>query len=59
MEFWYAVASVGPLQTTCTLLETDNHTRTSSLNFAAGYSSWCPANSVKALKVHMIIINDK
>jgi len=39
------------MQTICILLQTDNHTNTSSLNFLqAGCSSWCPTNSVKALK---------
>jgi len=35
----------------CTLLQTDNHTSTSSLSFLqAGCPSCCPTNSVKALK---------
>ena len=39
------------MQTICTSLQTDNHTNTSSLSFLqAGCSSWCPTNSVKALK---------
>ena len=39
------------LQTTCTLLQTDHHTNTSSRNFLrAGCSSRRPTNSVKALK---------
>jgi len=37
------------MQMICTALQTDNHP---SLNFSrAGCSSWCPTNSVKALKV--------
>jgi len=36
------------MQIICTLLQTDSHASTSSLNFLqAGCSSWCPANSVK------------
>jgi len=43
------------MQITCTLLQTDNHTSTSSLNFLqAGCSSWCPTNSVKALKAKLL-----
>ena len=38
------------MQTICTLLQTDNHTNTSSLFLQAGWSNWCPTNSVKALK---------
>jgi len=35
-----------------TSLQTDNHASASSLNFLqAGCSYWCPANSVKAMKV--------
>ena len=42
------------IQTTCTSLQTDNDTSTSSLNFLqAGYSSWCPTNSVKAQKASL------
>jgi len=34
------------MQTICTLLQTDNHTNTSSLNFLqAGCSSWCPKST--------------
>jgi len=34
MRFWDAVTSTGPhMQTICTLLQTDYHTNTSSLNF--------------------------
>jgi len=41
------------LQITWTSLQTDNHASTSPLNFLwAGCSSWCPTNSVKALKAH-------
>jgi len=41
------------MQTVCTSLETDNHTRTSTLNFLqTRCSSWCPSNSVKALKAN-------
>jgi len=44
------------MQITCTSLQTDNHASTSSLNFLqAGCFSWCPANSVKALKVRWMI----
>jgi len=39
------------MQTICTLLQTDNHTNTSSLSFLlAGCSSWHQTNSVKTLK---------
>jgi len=39
------------MQIICTLLQTDNHTSTSSLNFLqAGCSSCHPTNSVKGLK---------
>ena len=39
------------MQTSCIFLHTANHTNTSSLNFLqARCSSWCPTNSVKALK---------
>jgi len=39
------------MQTICTLLQTDNTTNISSLNFLqAGCSSWRPTNNVKALK---------
>jgi len=31
--FWEVVASADHMQTICTLLQTDNHTNTSSLNF--------------------------
>jgi len=38
------------MQIICILLQTDNHTSTSSLNYLqAGCSSWHPTNSVKAL----------
>jgi len=43
-----AVASAGPYANM--VLLTDNHTKASSLNLQAGYSSRCPANSVKAPK---------
>ena len=44
------------MQTICTSLQTDNHTRTSSLQYLqAGHSSWCPTNSVKALKARQIL----
>jgi len=39
------------MQIICTSLETDNHVSTKSLKILqAGCSSWCPTNSVKALK---------
>jgi len=39
------------MQIIFTSLQTDNHASTSSVNFLqAWYSSWCPTNSVKALK---------
>jgi len=39
------------MQIICTSLQADNHASTSSLNFLqARCSSWCPTNSVKALK---------
>jgi len=39
------------MQIICISLQTDNHTSTSSLNvLQAACSSWCPTNSVKALK---------
>jgi len=35
----------------CTLLQTDNHASTPPLSFLqAGCPSWCPTNSIKALK---------
>jgi len=40
------------IQTTCTSLQTDNHTNNSPVNFLqARSSSWRPTNSVTALKV--------
>jgi len=37
------------------LFTTDNHASTSSPNFLqAGWSSWCPSNSVKALKANQL-----
>ena len=45
---WY---QLDHMQTTCTSIQRDNHASTSSLNFLqARCSSWCPTNSVKALK---------
>ena len=45
---WY---QLDHMQTMCTSLQRDNHDNTSSLNFLqVGCSSWCPTNSVKALK---------
>ena len=42
---------LGHMQTICTLLQTDNHASTPPLIFLqAGRPSWCPTNSVKALK---------
>jgi len=42
------------MQIICTTLQTYNHASTPSLNFLqAGCSSWCPTNSVKALKWQM------
>jgi len=38
------------IQTICTSLQTDNRTNTSLKFLQAGCSSWCPTNSVKALK---------
>ena len=39
------------MQTTCTILQKDNHASTVSLNFLqTGCPSWCPTKSVKALK---------
>jgi len=39
------------MQIICTLIQADNHASTLSLNFLqAGCSTWCPTNSVKALK---------
>jgi len=41
-------------QINCTSLQTDNHASTSSLSFLQdGCSSWCPTNSIKALKARM------
>jgi len=41
------------MQTTCTSLQTDNHTSTSPLSFLqAGCPSCRPTNSVKALKAN-------
>ena len=51
MGFCDAVDQLDHVQTICTLLQTDNHTNTPSLNFLqARCVSWCPTNSVKALK---------
>ena len=48
-----AVATPGPYANHCTLLERDN--QTSSLSFIQGrWSSWCPTNSVKALKTFIL-----
>ena len=45
------------MQTSCTLLQTDNHTNTSSLKFLqARCSSRRPTNSVKALKAKPLFI---
>jgi len=39
------------MQISCTLFQTDNHARTSSLNFLqTACSFWCQTNTVKALK---------
>jgi len=44
---WY---QLGHMQI-CTSLQTDNHASTPPLRFLqAGCPSWCPTNSVKALK---------
>jgi len=44
------------MQTICTSLQTDNHTNTSSLTYLqAGCSSWCPTNSIKALKANLTL----
>jgi len=41
----------------CTLLQTDNHASTPSLSFLlAGCPSFCPTNSVKALKAVQVNI---
>jgi len=43
------------MQTICTLLQTDNHANTPSLNFLhAGCSSCLPTNSIKALKASIL-----
>ena len=43
------------MQTVCSAMQTDN---TSSLSFLlAGCSSWCPTNSVKALKAETVELN--
>jgi len=45
-----AVATAGHMQV-CTSLQTDNHASTSPLSFLqAGCPSYCPTNSIKALK---------
>jgi len=39
------------MQSVCTLIQTDNHTNTSSLNFFTGRMLFqCPTNNVKSLK---------
>jgi len=45
------------MQIICTLLQTDNHTSTSPLRFQAGCPSCSPANSIKALKSHMAVVD--
>jgi len=46
------------MQIICTSLRTDNHMSTSSLNILqAGCSSWCPANSINALKAILLKFN--
>jgi len=48
---------LGHMQIICTTLQTDNHASTPSLNFLrARCSSWCPTNSVKALKAVTLLI---
>ena len=43
------------MQTVYTMLQTDNHTNTSSLHFLqARCSFWCPTNSVSALKLLLL-----
>jgi len=51
MGFGMAVASAGLYANNRPLLQADSHISTSSVSFLqAGCSSWCPTNSVKALK---------
>jgi len=48
------------MQIICTLIQSDNHASTSSINFLqAECSSWHPTNSVKALKVKALKENGK
>jgi len=49
-----AVASAGPYANHLHLTQTNNHASTSSLFLQAGCSSWCPANSVKALEGNIL-----
>jgi len=47
------------MQIICTSLQTDNHASISSLScLQAGCSSWCPTNSVKALKANPLTKTD-
>jgi len=49
------IHSLYHMQIVCTLIQADNHASTLSLNFLqAGCSTWCPTNSVKALKAKYI-----
>ena len=44
----------------CTSIQTDNHTNTPPLSFLqAGCSSWCPTNSMKALKAKLMQNEEK
>jgi len=55
MVFWVAAASAGQCASICSLLQTDNHTDASSLNFLqVRCSSSCQTNSVKALKAQKV-----
>jgi len=51
------------LQTICTLLQIDNHTNTSSLNFLqAEYSSWCPttvSNHCRHFVYHLWVLESR
>ena len=49
---WWGGSGISwTMQIICTLLQTDNHASSSSLKFLqAGFSSWRPTNSDKALK---------
>jgi len=54
MQETMGVAELDHMQIICILLQTDDNASTSSLIFLqAGCSSWCPTNSIEALKAYI------